>query len=82
MLSRLLLIHLEGFPHSWHVTAGEVRQRILRFEPEDADAIQVFAVTHDRDPAHEVTAQFTGEIGMLRQRAIPLPDFLKLARAI
>lgn len=82
MLARLLIIHREGAPHSWYATAGEVRERIAKFEPEDADLLQVWAVTHDRDPAVEVTGDFAADLLRLKRRPLLIPDFLKLARAM
>ena len=47
MLSRLLLITYEGAPRSWHTTAGETRDEILKLAAEDADLVDVWAIYRD-----------------------------------
>jgi hypothetical protein len=80
-MNRLLVIHFEGAPSSWHVTAGEVIERIATFDPDDVDRLQVWAVYREHEATHEVTSDFAGDLLRLKRGAIPLPDFLKLARA-
>lgn len=80
-MNRLLLIMIEGAPSSWHLAAGEVRERIVALDPADADLVQVWAIYRDHTQTHDVTEDYAADIAALAKTVV-LPDFLRLARAI
>lgn len=49
MVDRRLLLHFQGAPVCWGLTAGDIRHRILEFPDDKADSLQVWEV-----PSHHL----------------------------
>ncbi len=45
MLNRIMVVMFEGAPANFATTQGEARELISRYPDEDADKLQVFAIT-------------------------------------
>lgn len=81
-MQRAFIVMWQGAPSSLCVTAGQVKEHIAAFGPDDADSIDVWAIYQDKRLTKCVSQEFEDDIRALRFRGKGNVHSLRHARSL